>query len=454
MTKTSPGAQAPSARAIAARLDHLPVGRWHRGLVTVVGLGCFFNFFEVAVGVLMIPLLPADWVATTLDKSLVIGSTFVGELLGAVALTPLADRFGRRRMFQLNLVGYAALAVACAFAADATALIVLRFLIGIGLGAELALVDAYLTELLPPTHRGRLMARAYATGMLAVPVAGALAALLPHSFWGASSWRWLLVLSATGAVVIWLLRRRLPESPRWLVARGRPGDAENALAAIESQAGRHSPGETDDDPPPRPHHSQPHPRLLRPPLLGRTVLACLIELLGPVGFYGFASIAPLVLLDKGFGVVESLGYSALTALGYPLGALLLMPLADRFQRRTLTIVSSSGVALVGIVFGMAESAWLIVAAGATTTVLSVVQATVSRTYSAELFPTAVRSTIIGRSYALSRLVAAVLPFAALSVLAALGATMLYLLCAALVMAMSLSVAVLGPTTNATRLEAI
>lgn len=460
MTKmSSDSPPSDTGRRIADRLDGIPVGRWHRSLVTVVGLGCFFNFFEVAVGVLMIPLLPGDWVPTTLWKSLVIGSTFAGELVGALVLTPLADRLGRRRMFQINLVSYAALALLCAFATGPAQLVALRFLIGIGLGAELALVDAYLAELLPASHRGRLVTRSYAFGMIAVPVAGAAASLLPHTLWGASSWRWMLGFSALGAVVVWALRRRLPESPRWLLSRGRDGDALATLTAIEVQAGHPAPPDPDPVPTPPPSGQHPpstseRPRLLRRPLLGRTVLACVIETLGPVGFYGFASIAPLVLLYKGFNVVESLSYSALTAIGYPLGSLLLALIADRYQRRTLTIVTSVGVAAVGTVFGFAGSAWLIVVAGTATSLLSVMQATVSRTYTAELFPTIVRSTIIGRSYALSRLVAGVLPLISLTILDALGPGILYLSCAALVVAMSACVALLGPRTNAAQLEII
>jgi putative MFS transporter len=451
MTKTSSDSHTGSARTIAARLDRLPVGRWHRALVAVVGLGCFFNFFEVAIGTLMVPLLPAGWVATTWETSLIIGSTFAGELVGALALTPLADRFGRRRMFQINLVGYAALAVVCAFSTDATMLIALRFALGVGLGAELALADAYLAELLPPSHRGRLATRAYAFGMLAVPVAGALATLLPHMMAGLASWRWLLLFSSLGAVIIWLLRRRLPESPRWLLSRGRAEEAELALSAIEVRATGAS-GAPVTTSVPVAAETEPAPRLLRPPLLGRTVLTCLLETLGPVGFYGFASIAPLALLHKGFTVVESLGYTAVTALGYPAGAALLTLVVDRVQRRTLTIAASLGVAGFGVVFGLAGTTWLVVTAGIATSLLSVIQATVSRTYSAELFPTAVRSTVLGRTYALSRLVAAILPLGALTVLTALGPGILYLLCAALIIAMSLSVAVLGPRTNATRLE--
>ncbi|HEY3711233.1 MAG TPA: MFS transporter [Amycolatopsis sp.] len=460
MTKRSPDSppgrtMGEAGRRVADRLDGIPVGRWHRSLVTVVGLGCFFNFFEVAVGTLMIPLLPGDWVPSTLGKSLIIGSTFAGELLGALILTPLADRVGRRRMFQLNLVSYAALALLCAFATGPGELVTLRFLIGVGLGAELALVDAYLAELLPASHRGRLVARSYAFGMLAVPLAGAAASLLPHTLAGISSWRWMLAFSALGAVVVWALRRRLPESPRWLLSRGREADAIATLLAIETRAGHVPPRDPGPVPAPRhPPSTSERPRLLRRPLLGRTMLACVIETLGPVGFYGFASIAPLVLLHKGFDVVESLSYTALTAIGYPLGSLLLIVLADRCQRRTLTIVTSLGVAIVGTVFGFAGSAWLIVVAGTATTLLSVIQATVSRTYTAELFPTSVRSTVIGRSYALSRLVAGLLPFIALTVLDVLGPAILYLSCAALITAMSVCVAFLGPRTNAVQLEEI
>jgi putative MFS transporter len=423
-------------------------------LVTVVGLGCFFNFFEVAVGVLMIPLLPGGWAADTLWKSLIIGAPFAGELIGALVLTPLADRFGRRRMFQINLVAYAVLAVLCAFSYDAGTLVALRFLIGIGLGAELALIDAYIAELVPASHRGRLATRSYAIGMLAVPIAGILAALLPHVLLGVSSWRWLLVFSGSGAVIVWLMRRRLPESPRWLVSHGRDGEALEVIEAIEAEAGHVPAGAAPMGTRNAPDLSQPRPRLLRPPLRRRTVMACILETLGPIGFYGFASIAPLVLLHKGFSVVESLGFSALTALGYPLGSVLLVLVADRVQRRTLTIVTSLGVAVAGTVFGLAGSVWLILISGAMTTMLGVVQATVSRTYTAEMFPTSVRSTVIGRTYALSRLVSAILPLVTLTVLDALGPATLYLLCGLLVAVMSVSVAVLGPKTNARQLEVV
>jgi MFS transporter, putative metabolite:H+ symporter len=110
--------------------------------------------------------------------------------------------------------------------------------VGIGLGAELTLVDTYLTELMPAARRGRLLASSYALGMLAVPITGILASLLPHHLAGLPNWRWLLIGSSTGALIMWLLRGGLPESPRWLAPHHRAGEALSVLAKIESDVAR------------------------------------------------------------------------------------------------------------------------------------------------------------------------------------------------------------------------
>lgn len=168
--RTSPaGGGEPSS--IAARLDRLPLSGWHRKMVVLIGLGSFFNFFEVALGSFLGVLLGTHWSLTTLDKSMVIGSAYIGEMIGSIFLAPLADRFGRRTLFQFNLLTYAALSLATACAPNLTVFLALRVLTGIGLGAELTLVDTYLSELLPSARRGRYIAWSYTFGLLAVPLA-------------------------------------------------------------------------------------------------------------------------------------------------------------------------------------------------------------------------------------------------------------------------------------------
>jgi len=455
---------------IAHRLDQLAVGPWHRRLVALVGIGTFFSFFEVALGSVLVPLLPAAWVVTTTDKSLVIGSAFIGEVIGVLLLAPLADRFGRRTMFQANLAIYAVFSVISAFATDLPMFVVLRILVGVGLGAELTLVDSYLAELLPAAQRGRLIGRCYLFGYFAPTAVGLAAALLPHRTAGTDSWRLLLVFSALGAVIVWSLRRRLPESPRWLAVTGRSEEALAATANIENNATRSEAPAAESAPqsalaPPREYPTTAHtapagaeaaasPRMWRPPLLSRTLLVSMIWLCQTIGFYGFAAIAPLVLIQKGFSVTKSLGYTGLTAIGYPIGALLMMMLAERIQRKHLLVAAAMLVAGLGVVFGVADTAWLIIAAGFALTVVNVVMGNVTHAYTSEMFPTALRATANGRTYSLSRVVSAVLPFFALTVLYNLGAGTLYLICAAVLVVMSIAVTIWGPRTNKRQLESI
>jgi len=441
---TALSVDAAGAARIQARMDGATVGRWHRNVARLLGIGCFFNFFEVALGSLIVTLLPATWVDTSAEKAAVIACAFAGEFVGAVVLSPYADRLGRRRMFQINLFAYAALSLICAFAPSLAALVAIRFLVGIGLGAELTLVDTYTTELMPARARGRMLARVYFFGMLGVPVGAILATLLPHNMLGTSSWRVLIALSAMGAVFVWLIRRRLPESPRWLATQGRIDEA-GAVLDLAGIAPADGPVISNS----RPEGSLPAAVARR-----RLALAMLLQTIGPVGFYGFASLAPLVLLAKGYDVVDSLAFSALTVLGYPAGCLVLTLVAERIQRRALVIASTVLVAIFGVVFGVANQTWLIVAAGFLTGLVNVVQATVSRAYCAELFPTLVRARMVGGTYSLSRFVAAVLPFVAIPLLDTAGPGIVYTCCAILIAILAVSVWRLGPRTNAINLDEV
>jgi MFS transporter, putative metabolite:H+ symporter len=447
--------------SIADRLDRLPLSGWHRRMVLLIGLGSFFNFFEVALGSFFPVLLGAQWELSTFDRSMVIGVVFFGEMIGSLLLAPLADRFGRRTLFQVNLMAYAVLSLATAFAPSLGVFLVLRLLTGIGLGAELTLVDTYLSELLPSARRGRYVAWSYTFGLLAVPIAGGLSKAADTTIAGLAGWRWLLILAACGGLAVWLCRRKLPESPRWLAATGSTAAAERITTAIEDEVSATAPTLTSVSAPPpaavlggpdtRPGEpdAEPAGRYRR-----RTVLMWVMQIVGPVGFYGFASIAPIVLLAKGFDLAHSLTYSALTAVGYPLGSLVSVFLTERFERRTLLVASTLAVAGFGVLFGLAPNNALVVAAGIATTVSTVVQSNFTHIYQAELFHTAGRSTAIGLPYAASRLVSALLPLAALTLLAAIGPGGLYACCALLLAVMAVVIRLLGPRTNNRQLDTI
>jgi len=441
---------ARSAADLIAQLDDAPVNRGHRRLVLLIGAGSFFNFAEVALSSLLVPLIGEHWALNSFQQAALIGATFVGEAIGSTVLSPLADRFGRSRMFQINLLLYAALSILSAFAPSVDVLIVLRVLLGVGLGAELTLVDSYLGEMMPSRSRGRLVAWSYTLGLLAVPLIGAATVFAPATVDGIAGWRFILGATAVGALVVWMLRRRLPESPRWLLNHGRSDEAAAIIDRLTNRAtvtGERA-GDAGSE------SAIPPASRTRREILERRALLIVLNTLGPIAFYGFASIAPLVLLDKGFGIVHSLIFSALSALGYPLGSLLSVPLVERLQRRTLLIAASIAVAAFGITFGFATSPALIVAAGFLTGLFSVVQSNVTHIYQAELFPTPIRARSVGRPYALSRLIGAALPFGTLAILHALGAGPLYAICAALIVVLAVLIGILGPRTNARSLDTI
>lgn len=451
------GGTALGTRA-AARLDRLPPSRWHRRLTLVVGIGAFFDLYELFLGGVLAAVLAGQWHLGHTATSWVIASGFLGMFVGANVLSVLADRFGRRRMFLVNLAAYSFFSLLSAGAPDLSWLLPLRFAAGLGLGAELVLVDTYLAEFLPRAVRGRYLAWAYTVGFVGVPVAALLGARLvaAHRLLGLEGWRWLLLAGALGAAFLQLMRRRLPESPRWLAVQGRDAEAERIVAELEERVARESGGSLPSVPETETvwERRVPLGEMFRGTWRRRTVMWWLFQVLQTVGYYGFGSLAPVVLTAKGHTVTESLLYAALSFCGYPVGSALSVPLIDRVERRTLIIASALGIAGCGLAFGFATAAWAVVTFGFLLTVCSNIFSNAFHVYQTELFPTALRSSAIGIAYSLSRLTSVVLPFVALSVLDDFGAAAVFTGSAGLMLLLCLDVALLGPRTTGLSLERI
>ncbi|MFH9225614.1 MFS transporter [Streptomyces lydicus] len=448
----------PDGHRAAARLDRLPPSRWHRRITLVVGIGAFFDLYEIFLGGVLAAVLAEQWHLGHTAKSWVIAAGFLGMFAGANVLSVLADRFGRRRMFLVNLGTYALFSLLCAFAPNLSWLLALRALSGLGLGAELVLVDTYLAEFLPRAVRGRYIAWAYTLGFVGVPVAALLGARLvaAHQPLGVDGWRWLLVAGALGAAFIQLMRRQLPESPRWLTVQGRGEEAERIVAGLEERVARETGGSLPSVPETEtvPERKVPLGEMFRGDHRRRTVMWWIFQVLQTVGYYGFGSLAPVVLTAKGHTVTESLLYAALSFCGYPLGSALSVPLIDRIERRTLIIASALGIAGCGLAFGFADATWAIVAFGFLLTVCSNVFSNAFHVYQTEIFATGLRSSAIGIAYSLSRLTSVVLPFVALSVLDDLGPAAVFSASAGLMLLLCLDVALLGPRTTGRSLERI
>ncbi len=186
----------------------------------------------------------------------------------------------------------------------------------------------------------------------------------------------------------------------------------------------------------------------------RTIMLLIFQFFQSVGFYGFGSLAPIILTAKGFSVVNSLAYSASIALGYPLGSLLSVPIVERMERKWLIVGTALLMALFGLIFGFATSVPLIIASGFLFTVASQVFSNSYHIYQAEIFPTRMRGTAVGIAYSLSRLSSAILPFVALPLLQTSGPVAVFGACAIILGIVSLDVGLLGPRTTGQSLEKV
>lgn len=442
--------------SIASRMDRLPVTGLHRRATVVIGLGLFFDLYEIFLAGVLSTVLGSQFHLEKAVLPVLLASAFVGMFIGAITLGRLADRLGRRRAFMLSLGVYSFFSILSAFSVGPVMLVVTRFLAGLGIGAEPPVADSYLGDILPPRQRGRFTAWAYTVGFLGVPAAGFLArGLVPLEPLGVAGWRWMFVIGAVGALVVFALRSSLPESPRWLASVGRLDEADAVVRRFEADV----PAEQLIAPVtaaavPEAAAGGSVRALLVAPLRRRTVMMAVFHFLQSFGYYGFGTLVPVVLVAKGFPVTQSLLFVALTFVGYPVGSALSLPLVERFERKFLVVGSGVAMAVLGLLFGLSGTAVLIVVFGFLYTVVSNVFSNAFHVYQAEIFPTRLRATASGMTYSLSRLSSALLPFILLPVLTASGSVALFAVVSAAMLVVAIDIGVFGPRTTGRNLESV
>ncbi|GBG40372.1 MFS transporter [Mycobacterium montefiorense] len=444
--------------SVGEQLDRLPVGAVHRKVVVAVGLGLFFEMYEIFLSSTLSATLSHDFgIRGTAPLKLVLASSFIGMFFGAAFFGRLADRMGRRKAFLLGLSWFSAFSLAGAFAPSPALLVLARFLAGVGIGAVYPVADSYLADVLPKEHRGRLASYADTCSFLAVPFAAFLAWwLAQHSPLGIAGWRWLLALGAGGAVIVFILNRWLPESPRWLASAGRFEEAQRALNAFA--AGSDVPAVQINAGPQIGRVGRPAQsaltQLRRAPYNRRVVMLTVFHLFQTYGYYGFGTLAALVLVSRGYDVTSSMLFSALSFLGYPIGSLMAIPLLARFERKFLLVGSIVAVAGFGLLFATQSSVALIVVFGFMTTATSNIFSNVYHVYQAEIFPTTVRATAVGWTYSLSRLSSGASPFVLIPILDRYGAGAMFTVVATALAVVIAAVLTLGPRTSRRSLEEI
>ena len=453
-----------TAAAISARLDRLPTTRAIWMMVVLLSLGGCFEYYDLFLTGYIAPGLVRSHIFTATTAGFFgnngiasfVAAFFIGLFIGTIVFGFVADRFGRRSIFTASLIWYSVCTLAMAFQQSAGGVNLWRLLAGIGIGVELVTIDTYLSELMPKHLRGRAFVINAAIQFSILPVAAALAWwLVPRAPFGIDGWRWLVGLGAAGAVVVWLLRRRLPESPRWLAQHGRLEEADRIVSRLEagaytSQAANLPPEELVAEPIARGSLLE----IFQPRYLPRTIMLILFNVFESVGYYGFANWVPTLLIKQGITITHSLQYTFIIAIAAPIAPLLFYGAADRVERKSLIMVSALGVGVFGLLFAAVRSPLLIVGLGVLLTVSNNVMSFAFHTYQAELYPTRIRAVAVGFVYAWSRLSVVFMAFVIAFTLRGFGVSGVFTLIAGSMAVVIAAIGLLGPRTRNLSLEEI
>jgi len=401
-----------------ARLDRLPISSFHYRIFWLVGAGMFFDGYDLYVaGGVLASLIQTKF--STLPQNLqFISLTFVGMTLGSLITGFVGDKFGRRFTYQINLLIFGLASLAAAFAQDMTQLNACRFVQGLGLGAEIVVGYSTMTEFVPPETRGRWLSMMAFIVVAGFPVTSLLGYLIIPTF----GWRPMFVVAGIGSLVVWYLRKNLPESPRWLEAQGRANEAEALIKTIETEA---SGGKT--LPPvvvPAPVRLVTVTELARPPLLQRMVVGSWVLISINTLIFGFVLFLPQFFLRQGLTITNSLAYTVVLSAASLVGCAVGAYTSDAIGRRASIIGSSIVTIVAGYIyarFNAASDPTIVLTVGFVLIVAIYVQtALLYGVYPPELFPTEIRLRANGICNTFGRGATVISPFIVGSLIASYG----------------------------------
>jgi putative MFS transporter len=377
----------------------------------------FFDGFDVYLSANVLGATLKSGFSTIGQNAQFVSATFLGMMLGSFFTGFLGNRYGRRFTYQANLGIFGLASIAAAFASSMGALIALRGIMGLGLGAEIVVGFSTMTEFVPPQTRGKWLGAISISVVTSLPISALLGTMLIPRF----GWRLMFLVGGAGAPVVWYLRKALPESPRWLESIGRVAEAEAILKAIESEVELES-GPLPAAPVAAPvQPSRSLSALFRPPLLTRVVVGSVTLIVANTLIYGFVTWLPTFFVHQGLSIATSFGYSLIMSIGAPVGSCIGAFTADAWGRKPAIIGASLLTIVFGSVYPFIRDPVLLSIAGFLLVVPIYVNVTLLfAIYVPELFPTEVRMRAAGICNTFGRGATIITPFLVVALLKAYG----------------------------------
>lgn len=437
-----------------ARLDRVPLNRFHWKLLIVSGFGWMFDAMDVILISFLLTPIRAEFGLDATQTGLVASAGFVGMFLGAAISGRLADRYGRRNVFQITLIVFCVGSLLSAAAPSFALLLAARVVTGLGLGGELPVVSTLVSEFAPRASRGRFIVLLESFWAYGTILAGVVALVVLPEY----GWRGAFLVGALPALYVAYLRRALPESPRYLAEHGRIAEADAVVRRVERESGGALITVAKPAAPERPAAAAAAGAgwraLFAQRYARRTVMLWILWFGITFTYYGMFTFLPSLLAGRGLSVVRSNEYFFVSTLAQVPGYFSAAWLVERIGRRPTLVAYLVGSAISAVLFGNSGAGTDAVVYAAMLSFFNLGAWGVVYTLSPELYPTALRATGAGAAAAVGRIGGIIGPFVVPTLVAAYSQSAVFALFMALLLLTAVAVALLSEETKGRSLEEI
>lgn len=449
--------QRASSAAIAARLERLPLTSYQKNIFLIIATAWFFDSIDLGTLTFVLGSIRTEFSLTTAQAGLLGSMSFIGMFLGAAIAGMVADRFGRTLVFQTSMIFWGLGSILCGLSSDVETLSWARVLLGFGMGMEFPVAQSIVSEIIPARQRGRYMALLEGFWPLGFLAAG----LLSLAVLSVADWRWVFFLEGVPAIFVLVIRRVVPESPRWLADRGHFERAEAVMTQIETAVRERSGGrELSEVPVEAVVATAERPRrfsfleLWTGGYAKRTVMVWSLWFFALLGYYGLTTWLGALLQQAGFAVTKSVYYTMLISLAGVPGFFTAAWLVEAWGRKPTCILMLLGSAVATYLYGTASGLTQLIVFGLSMQFFLFGMWSVLYAYTPELYPTRARATGAGCASSIGRLGSLIGPYVVGIILPTAGQVGVFSLGAGAFVIAAAFVFFLGEETKGRVLESI
>ncbi|MDO5638536.1 MAG: MFS transporter [Neisseria sp.] len=435
---------------VMTRLQNLPVGKFHYKLLVLVGLGWLFDAMDTGMVSFVLATLGEEWALAPKQLGWVVSIGFVGMAIGAVLGGRTADKIGRKTVFAASLVVYSVATALCAVAPDLGWLLLFRFFVGVGLGAQLPVAVTLVSEYVPAKVRGRfivLLESFWGLGWLA-------AALVSYFFIPQYGWHSAFLIGGLPVFYVFFVWKYIPESVPYLINKGRIDEAHAIVSRLEEEAGlpvvqQAEVVQTASK------EAVRFGQLWQPPFARRTLMLWLIWFGIVFSYYGIFTWLPKLLVEQGYTVVKTFEYVLVMILAQLPGYFAAAVLVEKLGRKATLAGFLFACAVCAYFFGQSTSVTEIMLWGSLMSFFNLGAWGVLYTYTPELYPVRFRAFGSGWAGAVGRIGGIVAPMAVAAMMGGSGGFgKIFIMFTGVLLAVVAVILLLGEETRGRTLEDI